>query len=189
MIQVTTLYEDLEAGLRAKALMECVQSCMDTPVEFKLGLWRFDWLKERSLANIALSATKRSELVIVSTTTAITLPGEMERWLHAWGQGREDHPSALMALLSHARYGSSACGHPLRDCLQSAAQRKGVDFFCEYYDPTIVTDRSFGEDHETPANGRIQWEFNPAPLESLGRNGHRFSTAMLHESRMAGHSA
>jgi hypothetical protein len=181
LIQVTVLYEDLEAGLRAKALIECVQSCMEIPVQFKLGLWRFDWLKERSLANIAMGATKRSELVIISTSTAQALPSEMERWLDSWVPRTELFPAALMALLSHEGDDQT---HPIHDRLQRAARQKRVDFFCEFYQP---------QPQERPVRtwpeGRVRWELNPATRNpDLDSPADDDDAGDVNSSRLACHS-
>src|SRR6187399_1519267 len=98
VIQVTAIYEDLEAGIRAKALMDCVQSGLDLPAQLKLDLWRFDWLNELSIRNMALNIAKSSTLVVVSASTNNPFPVEMERWIRAWMQSREDQLSAIVLL-------------------------------------------------------------------------------------------
>ena len=35
--------------------MGCVEQSMDIPLQFKLELWRYDWLGEQSLANFEYS--------------------------------------------------------------------------------------------------------------------------------------
>ena len=94
-IQVTGFYEDLEAGIRAKTLIECVQAGMNLPVHFNLDFWRFDWLREHSLRNFALSAARYSALVIVSATRAKLLPGQLGKWISAWAQEKNGPPSAV----------------------------------------------------------------------------------------------
>ena len=73
-ILATVLYEDVESGLRARALMESVEANMDFPAAFQLDLWRFDWLAERSLGNIALSRADRSALVLIAAGSSAPLP-------------------------------------------------------------------------------------------------------------------
>ena len=137
LIQVTGLYEDLESGIRANVLIECVQANVGVPARFNLDLWRFDWLEEAPLRNMALSAAKRSALVLISTNCVNLLPAPMETWVAAWSLEVEEHPSALIALLSGKK--DSRSRHcPLHDRLQCAARQKGADFFCEYCSTPLV---------------------------------------------------
>ena len=132
-ILATVLYEDLESGLRARALMESVEANMDFPAEFQLDLWRFDWLAERSLGNIALSRADRSALVVVSAGSSDPLPPAVENWLNTWVQMEQSHPLALVVLLPKVGQGEEK-SHPLYERLQAAARQKRVDFFCEFYE-------------------------------------------------------
>lgn len=136
-VRVTILYETLEAAIRAKALMDCVKSDMHAPAKFELEFWRFDWLGTRSCCNVALSTARRSVAVIISTCQATCLPVEMEQWLKAWAvvnEGDEDDCSALIALHPDDLVGRASY-RPVHDRLQRAAWQKGVDFFCEFFEP------------------------------------------------------
>ena len=131
VIQVTALYEDLEAGIRAKALMDCVQSGLDLPAQLKIDLWRFDWLNELSIRNMALNIAKSSTLVVISASTNNPFPVETERWMQAWMQRREDHLSAIVLLALEETPGAGC--HPLKESLQRAAEQKQVEFYCEFF--------------------------------------------------------
>jgi hypothetical protein len=131
----TILYEDVEAGLRARALMESVEANMDFPAEFQLDLWRFDWLAERSLGNIALGRADRSALVVVSVGSTNVLPAGAENWLNRWVQIEQSHPLALVVLIPKDKRGDSSY-HQLHERLRAMARQKGVDFFCEFFDPS-----------------------------------------------------
>ena len=131
VIQVTAIYEDLEAGIRAKALMDCVQTGLDLPARLKLDLWRFDWLNELSIRNMALNIAQNSTLVVVSASTNNPFPVEMERWMRAWTQSREDQLSAIVLLALEEAH-STGC-HPLQASLQRVAQHKQVEFYCEFF--------------------------------------------------------
>jgi hypothetical protein len=135
-VQVTGLYEDIEAGIRAKALMECVQSGLELPVRFKLDFWRFDWLREQSLRDIALSSAKDSALIIVSATRTRPLPPQMEKWVAAWSRDKQEHPSALVVLLPGGQNGQCRCSG-LHDRLRRAAEKKHADFFYEFYESSV----------------------------------------------------
>lgn len=134
VIQVTAVYEDLEAGIRAKALMDCVQSGLDLPAQLKLDLWRFDWLNELSIRNMALNIAQSSTLVVVSASTSNPFPVEMERWMRAWMQSREEQLSAIVLLAAEEAHLGRR--HPSLESLQRVALQKGVEFYCEFFKPS-----------------------------------------------------
>lgn len=177
-IPVTALYEDLEAGVRAKALIDCVQSDLEVPAQCKIELWRFDWLGELSLGNMALSMARNSMLVLVSASSDNPPPAEMERWIQAWAQTRDEHLSALVLLAAEDRHRSAA--HPLYDCLQKAAQRKGVEFMCEFFDP-VQPDRV---PFTTRQHGEYEEVFRPSMAASRWQQGRSVTAAAF--SRASG---
>ena len=134
VVQATAIYEDLEAGIRAKALMDCVQSGLDLPAEFKVDLWRFDWLSELSMRNMALTIAKNSTLVLISASTNTPFPVEMERWMRAWMQSRENQLSAIVLLAPEEA--NPVAPYPLREALQRVAQQKRVELHCEFFKPS-----------------------------------------------------
>lgn len=140
LVRLTALYEDLEAGLRAKRLLEGVETTVKAqlPVCIKAELWRFDWLKEKSLRNMALSMAKESALVLVSASTNNPPPVEFQRWLKAWSQSREQNLSALVLLARPRPY--EAGPHALHDCLERAARHKDVEFLCEFLESSAMAD-------------------------------------------------
>ena len=131
MIQVTVLYENMESGLRAKALMQHAESGIDFPAEFRLEYWRFDWLKEALLGHLASNTAKDSALVIIASTTTV-LPRQVEDWIHAWAKVRANHPSALIVLLP-GDPGNPESRESLRERLYGMAQSEQVNVFCESF--------------------------------------------------------
>jgi len=114
---------------------------MDFPAEFQLDLWRFDWLTEKSLGNIALSRADRSALVLISVGSANALPPAAENWLNTWVQIEQSHPLALVVLIPKEKRGD-ATYHPLHERLRAVARQKGVDFFCEFFEPSASAERN-----------------------------------------------
>jgi hypothetical protein len=115
----TVLYEDLEAG-------------------FNLGLWRFDWLAEHSLGNVALGRANRSALVVISVSSANPLPVAVEKWINAWVATGQMHPLALVVLLPREKKRAREA-HQLHERLQAVAQQKRVDFFSEFFENASVS--------------------------------------------------
>ncbi len=172
VIQVTALYENLEAGLRAKSLVDCVRAGMEAPAEFKLELWRFDWLGELSLGNMALSAARDSTLVIISTASDGAMPPELERWLRAWRQTPNAGLAALVLLAPHETAAGAA--HPWQEQLQRTAQRKQAAFLPEFFETTSsrddFTNRPRLHRDEFMALGQAHladWPSHPAKSEAI----------------------
>lgn len=169
-VQVTGLYEDLEAGIRAKVLIECVHAGMNLPVRFKLDFWRFDWLRERSLRDIALSTARNSALVIVSATRARLLPHQMERWISAWAQDEDSQPSAMIVLLPKRRDGQARC-QLLHERLRRAAQQKHADFFSECFEPQTKYRPGLPKIRRPITGEGVWFQDNQAASEFIARFG------------------
>lgn len=132
-VPVTTLYEDLEAALRARALIEVSQSGMDLPVPLQVELWRFDWLRERSLNTMAMNRAKNSTLLILSTSSANPPPSHIEKWIKHWTQCPQGQPLALVILLARKPdWAGQQDG--LHNLLREAARQKGAEFWCEWFE-------------------------------------------------------
>jgi len=157
-ILATVLYEDLESGLRARALMESVEANMDFPAEFQLDLWRFDWLAERSLGSIALSRADRSALVLISLGSANPLPVAAEKWINTWVQMEQSHPLALVVLLPKEKRGGESY-HPMHEHLRAVARQKGVDFFCEFFEPSAAGQRGSISEPKVEEKADHQFQF------------------------------
>ena len=145
--------------------MESVEANMDFPAEFQLDLWRFDWLTERSLGNIALRRADRSAIVLISVGRSNPLPVAAENWINTWVQIEQSQPLALVVLLPKENQAES---HPLHELLRAAARRKGVDFFCEFFD------QSAGYRNVSPAASRTSEEIvATARTFEFGANGEK----------------
>jgi hypothetical protein len=134
VLKVTTLYETLADGVRAKALMNSIQSRFGAEMQVQAEFWRFDWLRERSLCSTALGAARKSAMVIISVGGANHLPPVVQSCIAEWSQFKEAGAYALVLLRpkDHAR---SSKLRPLCESLQRVADAKGVDFFYESFDP------------------------------------------------------
>lgn len=135
----TVLYEDLEAGLRARGLMECMGNSMDFPLQFNLGLWRLDWLAEGALGNVALGRANRSDLLLISISSTNPWPEAALEWIESWVKSSSRHPLALVLLLprEHRELNGE---HPLLRQSRLAAERKKVAFFCEFFERAARSD-------------------------------------------------
>jgi hypothetical protein len=136
--KVTTLYETLADGVRAKALMDSIQFRLGASVQIQSEFWRFDWLREQSLHSTALGAAGNSALVILSVSHATELPPLVQTWIKEWSQQREQGPSALVLLRPRDRRRPVKL-QPLCESLRRAALEKGVDFFYESFEPDVAS--------------------------------------------------
>lgn len=148
--RAAVLHEPLKARLRAKELRECLESDMDVLAPFELEYWKFDWLKERSLRNMAMRITGNLEVVIISASGPSALPLEMEQWLNAWAHKPKLSCSVLIALYSKGQI-DPTYHRLLHDRLQRTARQQGVDFFCEFFKSAGA---SIGAGPNLPTDGR-----------------------------------
>lgn len=137
LLKVTTLYETLADGVRAKALMDSIQSRFWAGLQVQSDFWRFDWLREQSLHSTALGAARNSALVILSVSHAKKLPPLVQTWINEWSQQKDHGPCALVLLRPKNRLRPAKL-QPLCESLRRAALEKCADFINESFEPGVA---------------------------------------------------
>ena len=150
-VQVTVLYEDTEAALRAKTLMSCVVARVEAPAEFELGFWDFGSFDDPSAWSNAAYAAEGSAIVLVSAANADRLAAELMQWVEAWLPFREGNPSAFILLLEEGA-SESFEWDSLPGRLQRAVERDGVVFYCERWSPEFDREPSIAPGESEDGN-------------------------------------
>ena len=88
-------------------------------------VWLFNTLRLRELQEIAAEEASASDLVIISTHQAGSLPDEVKGWIDLWLQQRARHPAILVALLDPDYEGSSSA---VETYLRKVASQGGMEF-------------------------------------------------------------
>src|SRR5262245_55640467 len=80
-LRVQILYEDLEAGLRAKQTVDCLEEQLGSTANFWLSLWRFDLLSEPALREEVANEAMRADLLLLSAHGKHGLPEDVSTWI------------------------------------------------------------------------------------------------------------
>jgi hypothetical protein len=124
VFKAVLIYENLAAGARARWFLERLARASSKTLEEQM--WNFDVLGIREARNGAASAARKADVVAVSVSGQLELPGAVRAWLDMWLWLLEDEDPALVALFdSSARpIVTSICAY-----LSCMAQRAGIEFF------------------------------------------------------------
>jgi hypothetical protein len=101
--KVVIIYEDNAAGRRAKhfcgeVLRELVDAC-----DISLDLWNWQVLGLFQVADTALQAAARADVVILSMHGTAELPATTKDWIERWSQRIADSMPMLVALVTPAK--------------------------------------------------------------------------------------
>ena len=88
-------------------------------------VWLFNTFRLRELQEIAAEEASASDLVIISTYRAGTLPDEVKGWIDLWLQQRASQPAILLTLLDTDYEGAS---NAVEAYLQKAARQGSMEF-------------------------------------------------------------
>jgi len=131
-MEVTIVYEDLPAGLRAKDMMDQIfeQAQSSVGAEMQMHLWKMDLLRIASLEEQAVHDAVASQIVVVSLGDRgdFTLPAR--HWIRDWGHHRKASPCALVVLFDE-RHLNTIATRRLLGYLQEFAREADLNFFTE----------------------------------------------------------
>lgn len=98
-LEVSLLYEDLSAGLRARQFLYAVLDDCQMQVEFSLALWNIALFHLPEIQEQALTDACKANLVLLSLRGDRHLGAEIEDWLNQWISKRGEEECALAVLI------------------------------------------------------------------------------------------
>jgi hypothetical protein len=125
---VVILYQDIEAGKRAKLFYDRVIRELVDECDFSLELWNFQVLAVQEIGNSAAKAAAQADFVIVSMYRKAQLSAQTRDWIEKWSGLIADNKSALVALLDRPVLKRGTVASTL-DYLRKVADRKGISFY------------------------------------------------------------
>ncbi|HWV99007.1 MAG TPA: hypothetical protein VNZ64_04865 [Candidatus Acidoferrum sp.] len=127
-LDVLLVYEDFSTGLRARRAFEKVACQLKLDADFKLGLWKFDLLREQALLERVATEAAQADIVLLSAHGPDELPEAAHTWFELWFERRGGEPCALVVLLDTLA-GDTAKAHQAWEPLRAAALAAGLDVF------------------------------------------------------------
>ncbi len=125
VLRAILIYEDLDAGLRAKRFCDKIEKKLGIKCRLQDRAWRFDVLAIPEVRNTAASEAAKADLVILSNSESTELPAKVREWLDMWIWLIDQANPALIALFGSPRSESV----PVRTQLRNVTRSKGIDFF------------------------------------------------------------
>jgi hypothetical protein len=139
---VVVAYEDGVTRDRALQLRDRLEDRLWGDFEFDFSWWKFEYLRDRAIAQAAVEAAARAEVIIFSAHARPELPVAVRHWIDAWLARREARPGALAALIGTT--GDKGV-LPLLGFLREVAERAQMDFLPGM--GTMAAARSAGPSH------------------------------------------
>lgn len=124
VLKVALIYQNFAVGVRARSFFEKLASALDTMLEEEM--WDFDALAMREMRNAAATAARKADVVAVSVSPQLDLPGTVRAWFDMWLWILEEERPALVALLDSFKEANIL---PVYDYLNCVARRGRIDFF------------------------------------------------------------
>jgi hypothetical protein len=124
VFKAVLIYENVTAGARARCWLGRLARASGKTLEEQM--WNFDVLGIREARNGAASAARKADVVAVSASGQLELPGAVRAWLDMWLWLLEDENPALLALLDSSATRNVASISAYLSCI---AQRAGIEFF------------------------------------------------------------
>jgi hypothetical protein len=123
---IVMIYEDGDAGRRAKRFSDKLLHEIGCRCQCVRNLWSFDVLAITNVRNAAAGIARAADLVIVSTSGERELSPHIEKWLDLWAWLIDGTNPALVALFENAN-GEHA--GKIRWSLRGLAAGKRLPFF------------------------------------------------------------
>ena len=131
-LSVVAVHEDFATGARVGEVCRTLAGELGGGCEVVNQPWLVNLLRLPRLRAIAAEDAAAADVVIVSLHDAGEFPIELKDWVEAWLQQKRDHPKVLLALFDED--GGQTAGL-LQAYLEAAAQRGGLAFFLQPYEP------------------------------------------------------
>jgi hypothetical protein len=128
-LKMLMIYSDKQSAEVGEEVARNLRKSLGAKFEVAQTSWNSELLKSDKLCDIAAKDALESNIVIISTSEARTLPAELSRWVQLWRDKRSQAPAALVALLNKNEL---VCHEEdrVRKWLRLTAQRAHMDFFC-----------------------------------------------------------
>jgi hypothetical protein len=123
-LKAVLIYENLVAGVRARGFLQKLAYGSNRTLEEQM--WKFDALGIRELRHAAASAARRADVVVVSVSAKLELPGAVRAWFDIWLRLLEEEDPALVALLDLSTTPNRV---PICNYLSCIAGRARIEFF------------------------------------------------------------
>jgi hypothetical protein len=128
-LKMLVVYSDRTSAEIGDAVAKHLSRSLGGEFEVVQTSWNTELLRNPKLRELAAQDALQSDIVIVSTSEARTVPAELNSWIEMWSGQRTEGPAALVALLGRNEMVRHRDDR-VRRSLRQAARRAHMDFFC-----------------------------------------------------------
>ncbi|MGB7768890.1 MAG: hypothetical protein WBN22_08565 [Verrucomicrobiia bacterium] len=100
VLKAVIIYDDFDSAARATALLKRVAARTDEAMKWDIKPWRFDVLKQPTLAALTVAVAANADLIVLALRQTHSTPAELLDWLKNWAEHRRIEDAAVMALYS-----------------------------------------------------------------------------------------
>jgi hypothetical protein len=125
--KVMLVYEDTDAGVRAKLALEHLPPEVKLTDACSITFWRQDLLSLPWLREQAALGAGDADLILISIAGNDDTPGEIKDWLSRWLHHRGSNPCVLGILTTE---NSSDTENPIMSYVKCVADFANAIFFC-----------------------------------------------------------
>jgi hypothetical protein len=133
VFKAVLIYENFATGVRARRFFQALARASDKVLAEQM--WDFEVLGIREARNAAAGAARKADVVAVSVSGQMDLPGTVRAWFDMWLWLLEDENPALMALFDSSATPNIAS---IRAYLNCIARRAGIEFFLAHRQVSLV---------------------------------------------------
>jgi hypothetical protein len=123
-LKAVVIYDDLDLAARATTLLERVALHAEDAMKWDVKSWRFNILKQPTLAGITISVAADADLIVFALHESDFAPEELLDWLTNWANHRQIPDAAVMLL----RPDENAAPTPVCNELKWFAGSRGLNF-------------------------------------------------------------
>jgi hypothetical protein len=128
ILRALVMYEDTVLGNRALEALNNITRRVETPGRLLCSLWRFFFLSDRSMLEMAAAEAAGSDIILIAFSAASELPSGVNEWINLWLSTRNKRPKALVAFADEEAAGDRA-SPGLFARLREVARLGRMDFF------------------------------------------------------------
>jgi len=114
VLKAVIIYDDFDSATRATALLERVAMRADEAMKWDIKPWRFDVLKQPTLAALTVAVAANADLIVLALRQTHSTPAELLDWLIKWAEHRRIEDAAVLPLPSGEPQTPSASGDELK---------------------------------------------------------------------------
>ena len=134
-INVVLIYENKQAAIRAKSVLDRVSTSFRNEFIFACGVWSFNMLRFAGLIDVAQREISEADLVIISGQSAARVPPEIVSMINSGRRSEGDRPSAVVVLWDEPSEEETAQLEVQAPSgwnqFPEFEEGKGIDFLCD----------------------------------------------------------